>query len=89
MVTLQLFGVNIILAEGAHFPFRARHPVAATVRFDGEATEGEAEPRAAHTRRVLRLHLLELPEDDFLILGRDAGAVVGDVKMAHQSVQGA
>ena len=48
------------------------------MRFDDELAEGQTQSGAANAWNVQRLHLLELPEDDVMILGRDADAVVRD-----------
>src|SRR5215212_11378862 len=62
--------------EGAPLPLGALHPDAAPVSLGDEPAEREAQPRAAHARDVRVLPALELVEDDFLILRRDARTVV-------------
>src|SRR5687767_9427899 len=62
--------------ERAPAPFLALHPDAPAVGLDDELAERQAEPRAADARDVGCPDLLELPEDQLVVLRRNAWAIV-------------
>src|SRR5688500_17891915 len=73
--------------ELTSLPLFALHPDAAAVCLDGALAKSQSKSGASHARSRWRLRLLELPEDDLVILLRDACSVVRDGK--QHAIRGA